>query len=88
MLYNYDHTNNVIGYGTQLNTTSLDIPHILTSDNKFTTLIYGIGISITTAYSYSAGFSDVQSILINFHCLKSLLVRYTLLCTRMCSRDL
>ena len=68
----YDYTNNVIGYGTQLNSTSLDIPHILTSDNKFTTLIYGIGSSITTAYSYSAGLSDIQSILINFHCLKSL----------------
>ena len=67
----YDHTNNVIGYGTQFNTTSLDIPHILTSENKFTTLIYGIGISITTAYSYSAGLSDIQSILINFNCLKS-----------------
>ena len=49
----YDHTNNVIGYGTQLTSTSLDVPHILTSDNKFTTLIYGIGSS--TAYSYSAG---------------------------------
>ena len=49
----YDHTNNVIGYGTQLNSTSTDISHILTSDNKFTTLIYGIGS--TTAYSYSAG---------------------------------
>ena len=60
----YDHTNNVIGYGTQLNSTSLDIPHILTSDNKFTALIYGIGSS--TAYSYSAGLSDIQSIIIIF----------------------
>ena len=83
----YDHTHNVIGYGTQFNSTSLDIPHILTSDDKFTALIYGIGISITTAYSYSAGLSNIQSIF-NFHCLKSLcLVRYTL-CTRMHSRDL
>ena len=56
----YDYTNNVIGYGTQLNSNSLDIPHILTSDNKFTTLIYGIGSD--TAYSYSAGLSDIQSI--------------------------
>ena len=83
----YDYTNNVIGYGTQLNSTSTDISHILTSDNKFTILIYGVGSG--TAYSYSAGLSDIQSILINFHCLKSLcLVRYTLLCTRMHSRDL
>ena len=59
----YDHTNNVIGYGTQLNSTSLDIPHILTSDNKFTTLIYGIGSN--TAYSYSAGLSDIQSTHVN-----------------------
>ena len=82
----YDYTNNIIGYGTQLKITSLDIPHILSSDNKFTTLIYGIGSS--TGFSYSAGLSDIQSILINFHCLKSLcLVRHTL-CTRMHSRDL
>ena len=61
----YDHTNNVIGYGTQLNSTStsLDIPHILTSDNKFTALIYGTGPF--TAYSYSAGLSDIESILTN-----------------------
>ena len=60
----YDYTNNVIGYGTQLNSTSLDIPHILASDNKFTTLIYGVGSS--TAYSYSAGLSNMQSIFL-FH---------------------
>ena len=59
----YSYTNNVIGYGTQLNSTSTDISHILTSDNKFTTLIYGIGRY--TAYSYSAGV--IQSILNNFH---------------------
>ena len=49
----YSYTNNVIGYGTRLTSTSLDVPRILTSDNKFTTLIYGTGFS--TAYSYSAG---------------------------------
>ena len=49
----YSYTNNVIGYGTRLTSTSLDVPQILTSDNKFTTLIYGTGSS--TAYSYSAG---------------------------------
>ena len=59
----YDHTNNVIGYGTQLTTNSTDISHILTSDNKFTTLIYGFGSA--RAYSYSAGLSDIQSTHVN-----------------------
>ena len=55
----YDHTNNVIGYGTQLNSTSLDIPHILTSHTKFSTLVYGFGYH--ASYYYSAGVSLIQS---------------------------
>ena len=55
----YDHTNNVIGYGTQLNSTSLDIPHIVTSHTKFSTLVYGFGFA--SGYSYSAGVSLIQS---------------------------
>ena len=59
----YDHTNNVIGYGTQLiiNSTSLDIPHILTSHTKFSTLVYGFGF--TSGYSYSAGVNLTQGII-------------------------
>ena len=51
----YDHTNNVIGHGTQLNTTelSLDIPHTLTSYDNFSTLVYGFGRN--SGYSYSTG---------------------------------
>ena len=55
----YDHTNNVIGYGTQLNSTSLNIPHILTSRTKFSPLVYGFGDY--TSYSYSAGVNHIQS---------------------------
>ena len=55
----YDNTNNVIGYGTQLNSTSLDIPHIVTSHTKFSTLVYGFGFA--SGYSYSAGVSLIQS---------------------------
>ena len=57
----YDHTNNVIGYGTQaqLNSNSLDIPHILTSHTKFSTLVYGFGYH--ASYYYSAGVSLIQS---------------------------
>ena len=55
----YDHTNNVIGYGTQLNNNSLDIPHILASHAKFSTLVYGFGFP--SGYSYSAGVSLIQS---------------------------
>ena len=55
----YDHTNNVNGYGTQLNSTSLDISHILTSHTKFSTLVYGFGYH--ASYYYSAGVSLIQS---------------------------
>ena len=54
----YDHTNNVIGYATQLNSTSLDIPHIITSHTKFSTLVYGFGTF--KGYSYSAGVNLTQ----------------------------
>ena len=57
----YDHTNNVIGYGTQLNSNSLDIPHIITSHTKFSTLVYGFGFS--SGYSYSAGVDLTQGII-------------------------
>ena len=59
----YDHTNNVIGYGTQLNinSTSLDIPHIISSDTKFSTLVYGFGSF--KGYSYSAGVNLTQGII-------------------------
>ena len=58
----YDHKNNVIGYGTQLiNSTSLDIPHILTSHTKFSTLVYGFGSF--KGYSYSAGVNLAQGII-------------------------
>ena len=59
----YDHTNNVIGYGTQLNinSTSLDISHILSSHTKFSTLVYGFGV--TSGYSYSAGINLTQGII-------------------------
>ena len=65
----YDHTNNVIGYGTQLNSTSLDIPHILTSHTKFSTLIYGFGHFSGYSYSASASVSDIQS---KYHILNSI----------------
>ena len=57
----YDHTNNVIGYGIQLNSNSLDISHILTSHTKFSTLVYGFGV--TSGYSYSAGVNLTQGII-------------------------
>ena len=57
----YDHTDNVIGYGTQLNSTSLDIPHIVTSHTKFSTLVYGFGSF--EGYSYSAGVNLTQGII-------------------------
>ena len=61
----YDHTNNVIGYGTQLNSNSLDIPHILTSHTKFSTLVYGFGTF--EGYSYSAGVNLTQGIIKYVH---------------------
>ena len=61
----YDHTNNVIGYGTQLNSTSLDIPHIITSDTKFSTLVYGF--RLVSGYSYSPGVNLAQGIIKYVH---------------------
>ena len=55
----YDHTNNIIGYGTHMNSTSRDTVHFLTSSNKFSTLVYGFGLN--TGYSYSAGM-NIQGI--------------------------
>ena len=72
----YDHTNNVIGYGTQLNSNSLDISHILTSHTKFSTLVYGFGF--TSGYSYSAGVNLTQGI-IKFHSMLPVCVLYRLL---------
>ena len=56
----YDHTNNIIGYGTKLNATelSLDIPHTLTSYDNFSTLVYGFGHA--SGYSCSTGVNSIQ----------------------------
>ena len=48
----YDHTNDVIGYGTQLQSINLDVSHTLTSQSKFTILVYGF--KPYAGYSYSA----------------------------------
>ena len=56
----YDYTNNIIGYGTQFNSTTLstDTPHIITSYDNFSTLVYGFGRR--SGYSYSFGIYVTQ----------------------------
>ena len=64
----YDYKNNIIGYGTQFNSTtsSTDTPHIITSYDNFSTLVYGFGPH--SGYSYSVGIYHTQGtcFLINF----------------------
>ena len=59
----YDYTNNIIGYGTQFNSTSTDTPHVVASYNRFSTLVYGFGPR--SAYSYSVGVNGIQGTCIN-----------------------